>query len=141
MRLMTSRRRGAQRPQRRVIYFVKPDRLDLLQGIKKENPNTVLCDAREITMYGRNEASSDSLCVFVSQDAEWVEEKKMSASLRETDEPRSRCEKQNCFGHTERVCSLLVFFLLRTDCYGFTLPSACFSQQRCVLRSTCLALL
>ena len=53
--------------------------------------------------------STDSLCVFASQDAEWVEEKKMSASLRETDEPRSRCEKQNCLGHTSSLFFACLF--------------------------------
>ena len=85
--------------------------------------------------------STDSLGVFASQDTEWVEEKKMSASLRETEEPRSRCEKQNCSGHTERVFSLLKSFVLSCKDRLLWLHITISVLVSAVLRSTCLALL
>ena len=141
-RLTTSKKRSAQRPFEFV--FVLSD-CSLLQAIKTKKPKRVSCDADEIVVYRKNEESlllslscqflaTDSLCVFASQDTEWVEEEPDAEIKSGASKPRSRCEKQNCLGHTSSLF-FACLFLFRTDCYGFTLPSACFSQQRCVLRS------
>ena len=93
-RLMTSRKRRAQRPFEFV--FVLSD-CSLLQGIKKEEELAIA--ASKITIYSKSEASSslkpvlstDSLCVFASQDAEWVEEEPDAEINSGASKPRSRC--------------------------------------------------
>ena len=54
-RLMTSKKRRAQRPFEFV--FVLSDCCSLLQAIKTKKPNRVSCDADEITIYSKNEES------------------------------------------------------------------------------------
>ena len=53
--------------------------------------------------------STDSPCVFASQDAEWVEEEPDAETNSGASEPRSRCEKQNCGDHTSSLFFVCLF--------------------------------
>ena len=134
---MTSKKRSAQRPFE--LVFVLSD-CSLLQAIKKSAELSIA--ASKITIYSKSEES----CSLASSFPFVSLLHRMQNGLK-----RRRCRQAfakqtgHALGARNRtVLATLQFvclFLLRTDCYGFTLPSACFSQQRCVLRSTCLALL
>lgn len=55
----------------------------LLQAIKAEKANTVLCDADESVVYSKKEERQ----LEVKLDGKWIEENTPWASLRETDGP------------------------------------------------------
>ena len=74
-----------------------------------------------------------SLLITDLQDGKWIREEKMSASLRDTDEPSTWCFVLSSFCNASVQIDVIVYnFLMyfccrlwafRTDCYGFTIPS------------------
>jgi len=88
------------------------------EAIKKEKPNKVKCDADEIEIFSQQDhqlfvpptsllvavasmtkqdgafqtsASTCRMLLMDLQDGKWIGEEKMSASLRDTDEPGTWC--------------------------------------------------